>query len=152
MSTIYHQSYHTQFPSSLPTTRSVLNLSFQTMIAANFKKTSAPLNQRWHLHFNSSKFRLIQFHSNTANSSNTHSYIINGQTIESSTSHKDLGIFLTDTVNWEEHYHCISLRAYKQLGLLWRTFRSIYSSISKERIVSFLSKVSVGVLLSYLEA
>ena len=151
MSTIYHQSYHTQFRSSLPTTRSVLNLSFQTM-TANFKKTSAPLNQRWHLHFNSSKFRLIQFHLNTASSSNTHSYIINGQTIESSTSHKDLGIFLTDTVNWEEHYHCISLRAYKQLGLLWRTFRSTQVSAKKELYLSLYSKVSVGVLLSYLEA
>ena len=56
-------------------------------------------SQRWHVHFNSSKFRLIQFHLNTASSSNTHSYIIYCQTIESSTSHKDLGILLTDTLN-----------------------------------------------------
>ena len=62
-------------------------------------------SQRWHLHFNSSKFRLIQFHLNNASFSNTHSYIINGQTIESSTSQKDLGILLTDTLNWEERYH-----------------------------------------------
>ena len=95
-------------------------------------------SQRWHLHFNSSKFRLIQFHLNTASSSNTDSYIINGQTIESSTSHKDLGILLTDTLNWEEHYHCISLRAYRQLGLLWRTFRSTQVSAKKELYLSLV--------------
>ena len=68
-----------------------------------FQEDLSSLNswsQRWHLHFNSSKFRLIQFHLNTVSSSNTHSYIINGLTIESSTSHKDLGILLTDTLNW----------------------------------------------------
>ena len=106
-----------------------------------FQEDLSTLNswsQRWHLHFNSSKFRLIQFHLNTASSSNTHSYIINGQTIESSTSHKDLGIFLIDTLNWEEHYHCISLRAYKQLDLLWRTFCSIQVSAEKELYLSLV--------------
>ena len=108
-----------------------------------FQEDLSTLNswsQRWHLHFNSSKFRLIEFHLNTASSSNTHSYIINGQTIESSTSHKDLRIFLTDTLSWEEHYHCIciSLRAYKQLGLLWRTLRSIQVSAKKELYLSLV--------------
>ena len=106
-----------------------------------FQEDLSSLNswsQRWHLHFNSSKFRLIQFYLNTASSSNTHSYLINGQTIESSTSHKDLGILLTDTLNWEEHYHCISLRAYKQLGLLWRTFRSTQISAKKELYLSLV--------------
>ena len=95
-------------------------------------------SQRWHLHLNSSKFRLIQLHLSTASSSNTHSYIINGQTIESSTSHRDLGIFLTVTLNWEEHYHCISLRTYKQLGLMWRTFRSTQVSPKKELYISLV--------------
>ena len=95
-------------------------------------------SQRWHLHFNSSKFRLIKFHLNTVSSSNTHSYIINGQTIESSTSHKYLGILLTDTLNWEEHYHCISLRAYRQLGLLWRTFCCTQVSAKKELYLSLV--------------
>ena len=140
MSTIYRQSYHTQFPSSLPTTRCVKSI-VPDNDRCQFQEDLSGLNswsQRWHLHFNSSKFRLIKFHLNTASSNNTHSYIINGQTIESSTSHKDLGIFLTDTLNWEEHYHCISLRAYKQLGLLWRTFRSTQVSAKKELYLSLV--------------
>ena len=51
---------------------------------------------------------------------------------------KILGILLTDTLNWEEHYHCISLRAYKQLGLLWRTFRSTQVSTKKEWYLSLV--------------
>ena len=106
-----------------------------------FQEDISSLNswsQNWHLHFNSSKFRLIQFHLNTVSSSNTHAYIINGQTIESSTSHKDLGILLTDTLNWEEHYPLYFAESLQTTGLLWRTFRSTQVSAKKELYLSLV--------------
>ena len=136
MSTIYPQSYHS-FADDTKCVKSIVSDNDRCQFQEDLRSLNS-WSQRWHLHFNSSKFRLIQFHLNTAISSNTHSYIINGQTIEYSTSYKDLGILFTDTLNWEEHYHCISLRAYKQLGLLWRTFRSTQVSAKKELYLSLV--------------
>ena len=82
------------------------------------------------------KFRLLQFRSSAVRS--VHTYNICGQNIEPSTCHKDLGILLTDLLTWEEHYNYISSRAYKQLGLLKRTFPTVHVSAKKNLYLSLV--------------
>ena len=79
-------------------------------------------SQEWNLPFNEGKFRLLQFSTNATG--DIHSYNINGQSITPSTSHKDLGILFTNTLNWEDHYNLITSRAYRQVSMLWRSFTS----------------------------
>ena len=75
---------------------------------------------RWNLPFNESKFRLLQFSINAT--SDPLPYHIRGNKITQSSSHKDLGVLFTNTLNWEEHYNLMTSRAYRQLGMLRRTF------------------------------
>ena len=93
-------------------------------------------SREWKLLFNESKFRLLQFRSSAVRSVRT--YNICGQNIEPSTCHKDLGILLTDLLTWEEHYNYISSRAYKQLGLLKRTFPTVHVSAKKNLYLSLV--------------
>ena len=93
-------------------------------------------SREWKLLFNESKFRLLQFRSSAVRS--VHTYNICGQNIEPSTCHKDLGILLTDLLTWEEHYNYISSRAYKQLGLLKRTFPTVHVSAKKNLYLSLV--------------
>ena len=52
------------------------------------------------------------------------SYSINGSTIPSSNSHKDLGVIFTDTLSWSSHVLHVTSKAYKVLGLLKRALSS----------------------------
>ena len=74
------------------------------------------------LSFNLSKFIFMSFHRKF-----TSKYVINGHTINESSSCKDLGIIFTNTLTWREHYEMISAKAYKSLGLLRRVFKTSHS-------------------------
>ena len=51
---------------------------------------------------------------------------------------KDLGILYTNTLNWVEHYNLMTSRAYRQLGLLRRTFSSPNISARKKLYLSLI--------------
>jgi len=53
-------------------------------------------------------------------------YRINNYSLPQSTSCKDLGVIITNTLSWTEHYYMITSKAYKSLGLLRRVFSHSY--------------------------
>ena len=92
----------------------------------------------WNLPFNENKFRFLQFSANASKDPHPHPYSIKGHNITPSTSHKDLGILFTNTLNWVEHCNLMTSRAYRQLGLLRRTFPSPNISARKKLYLSLI--------------
>ncbi len=86
---------------------------------------------QWNLPFNESKFRILQFSINAT--SDPLPYHIRGNKITQSSSHKDLGVLFTNTLNWDEHYNLMTSRAYRQLGMLRRTF-TLHNSSSRKNL------------------
>ena len=67
------------------------------------------------------------------------SYNINGSSINPSHSHKDLGVIISDNLNWTEHHDYILKKAYKTLGLIRRTFcKTIVPSVTVKLYVSLV--------------
>jgi len=69
----------------------------------------------------------------------TTSYYINGNTINSSHSHKDLGVWISDNLTWDIHHDYILKKAYKTLGLVRRTFSyTINPSVTVKLYISLI--------------
>ena len=63
--------------------------------------------------------------------------------------HKDLGVLISNNLEWSPHQDFVLTKAYKTLGLIRRTFsQSISSSVSQT--VHLTSKISNHVLLTSL--
>ena len=72
-----------------------------------------------------------------------HILIINDHPVVTIESYQDLGIIISEDFSWELHYELITSRAYKTLGLMWRTLvgaqctstkRSLYQSMVKPKL------------------
>ena len=72
------------------------------------------------LPFNQNKFVHIHFWKTGTTS---YDYYINGTKITTQESTKDLGIILSNNLDWSGHYRSITAKAYKILGLLRRCFK-----------------------------
>jgi len=69
----------------------------------------------------------------------TTSYCINSNPINFSHSHKDLGVLISDNLNWNDYHDYILKEAYKFLGLLQRTFsNTIASSVTVKLYISLV--------------
>jgi len=78
-----------------------------------------------HLSFHPSKSCHLSF-----NQKFLTSYTINGATIPSLPTHKDLGVLISNDLEWGPHLDNILAKAYKTLGLIRRSFsQSIHSSV-----------------------
>ena len=96
----------------------------------------------WSLLFNESKFVHMRFWQK--NTSCSHTYLINGNTIDQKTQHKDLGVILTIDLNWSPHYNYIISQSYKTLGLLRRTFT--HSTCASRKKLYFISTLTATIL------
>ena len=67
--------------------------------------------------------------------------IINRTKITLSDSTKDLGIILSNNLDWSDHYHSITAKVYKILGLLKRCFKR-NSIVAKKETVHINSPVT----------
>jgi len=94
---------------------------------------------RNHLSFNVSKFVFMTFH-RKFNSE----YNINGHILSQSTSCKDLGVILTSTLSWSQHYDMITSKAYKSLGFLRRVFKNSHCAQARKSL--YISIVRANLL------
>ena len=112
--------------------KSITNLADCHKLQDDIDKLSLWCNQ-WRMKFNTTKCVLLSFHSKQVKA--THSYQLNGQSINSCEVHRDLGILSSHNLTWSAHYNHITARAYRMLHLLTRTFSTTTdSSISKKSL------------------
>ena len=88
------------------------------------------------LFFNESKFFHLRFHYKTTTDLQT--YTINGTPIKSVLQHKDLGVIFSSDFNWSAHYNTITTKAYKTLGLIRRTFKTISINAKKQLYIALV--------------
>ena len=90
------------------------------------------------LTFNLSKSCLLRFYNRTTSTIDATYHL--GQAVIPYQDHcKDLGIIFCSDLSWSKHYNHISAKAYRQLGLIRRTFSTSISVRAKKLI--FLSLV-----------
>ena len=65
-------------------------------------------------------------------------YSINGKTISLVNRTKDLGILLSSSLIWDDHYNSILSKAYKILGLIRRTFSTNSIFVKKKLYISLI--------------
>ena len=82
------------------------------------------------LSFNSAKCTLLRFCTRSPQFDFT--YSINNNAIMVKNCHRDLGVLMSNTLNWSAHYDAVSSRAYKILGLLRRSFSGSCSIRAKK--------------------
>ena len=90
------------------------------------------------LSFNSSKSIHISFNCKISTS-----YNIRDTPINSNHSHKDLGIIINDSLNWNFHHDAILGKAYRTLGLIRRTFNKTISTPAKFKLYTSLVRSQV---------
>ena len=93
-------------------------------------------SQTFELYFNDSKFAHMHFWSEQPTEAVT--YSINGKTISLVNRTKDLGILLSSSLIWDDHYNSILSKAYKILGLIRRTFSTNSISVKKKLYISLI--------------
>ena len=83
------------------------------------------------LSFNASKCCLLRFYNRSVSPVNA-TYHLGQSKIPLLDHCKDLGIIFSTDLSWSQHYNNISAKAYKQLGLIRRTFSSSVSVRAKK--------------------
>ena len=91
-----------------------------------------------HLSFNPSKSIHMSFNQNISTS-----YNIRGNPINTTHSHRDLGVIISDNLNWNIHHDTILAKAYRTLGLVRRTFSSIIPTSAKVKLYTSLVRSQV---------
>ena len=83
----------------------------------------------WNLHFNLDKCILVRYTFNPAPI--LQDYHIDNYQLAYKNAHRDLGLTLSAKLCWKEHYDSMLGRAYRTLGLLRRTFKSVSCILAK---------------------
>ena len=87
------------------------------------------------LSFNCSKSAVIHF---WCNHETPAKYLLNNDYIETRDSIKDLGVMITSNLSWSNHCNMITAKAYKQLGLIRRSFTTNCVSAKKQLYISLV--------------
>ena len=88
--------------------------------------------QEWKLQLNPDKCQMICF-TNRHSDCNSSQYLINNQTVQESTSIRDLGIAIDKSFTFENHYKTICAKAYKTLHLIRRTMNLHQATVHTKR-------------------
>ena len=90
-------------------------------------------SNKWKLHFNISKYALVNFSYGTPISPAS-SYCMGDQDIVALDCLGDLGVLISDDLSWSAHYDLLCSRACKILGLLRRVFNNVFAIAAKKRL------------------
>ena len=104
-------------------------------------------SDQWSLPFNESKFVHMNFYSSTPSIQSN--YSLSGTSIAQVSMYSDLGLILQKNLKWNNHYNYIYAKAYRQLGLIKRTFSSINSVSLRKGYISHLLGHNSCMALSY---
>ena len=83
----------------------------------------------WHLSFNKEKFTFIRFF---AIFETTYKTEVSPITLRS--SHKDLGVIISNDLKWNDHIHYILSKTYRMLHLLRRSYHSV-KAVNPQKIL-----------------
>ena len=87
------------------------------------------------LSFNCSRCAVLHF---WCNNNSTAQYFLNNNNIESTELIKDLGIMISTDLSWSAHCNMVVSRAYKQLGLIRRSFTTNCTLTKKQLYISLV--------------
>ena len=134
MSTAFHPTQSTSlylFADDTKCLKPILTPADSLLLQHDVNQLSA-WSSDWKLLF---KCLLLSFKAKNPVASSPHSqhqYSISGHQIVPCNQHTDLGVMMTSDTSWSNHIALISLKAYKKLGLLRRTFCSTNSIWAKK--------------------
>ncbi|VEN44679.1 unnamed protein product [Callosobruchus maculatus] len=94
----------------------------------------------WSIPLNSSKCCVLHMGRNNP----MHDYVIDGQTLPSSTDHCDLGVTMSNSLSWSEHIHHICSKAKRLVYLLEKSFHGCDPTVA-----SFLYKTYVRPIIEF---
>lgn len=93
-------------------------------------------SEEWKLKFKEAKCALLRL--STDIPPFEFDYIINGREVSVENSHRDLGIMVSSSLTFGDHYDFIVSKSYRILGLLRRTFRSVNYTHEKKLLYVLL--------------
>ena len=97
----------------------------------------ADWSSQWKLSFNTTKCKLLRIlPSNHSISSSD--YTINNHNIDFTTSHRDLGVMISNDTQWDTHYNLIISKAHKTLHFIRRSVSNSHSSHTKLNLYTSL--------------
>ena len=77
----------------------------------------------WQMEFNQSKCKVIRIMPNKQRNVLTASYFLHGQTLETTSASKYLGITISGDLSWSNHVEDVAARGNRTVGVLPRNFR-----------------------------
>ena len=96
-------------------------------------------SKAFNLLFNQNKFVHLHFWSDTTSpDTDVEDYYIDGTKIAFHNSTKDLGLILSNNLDWTDHYHNITAKAYKVLGLLQCSFKTDSTDAKRKLYISLV--------------
>ena len=103
---------------------------FDSFLLQQDKSSLLDWSKSWNLCFNEQKYILVKFSASTPKV--CEDYSLNVHILNTSSSHKDLGIIISSDLDWSDHFQYISSQAYKTFCLLRRTFCNCNSIHAKK--------------------
>ena len=86
----------------------------------------------WSLHFNPQKCSVLSFHPSHSEAKFNHPYYMDSTIVQIKSTPRDLGVVMSENLQWSEHYQSMLAKAYKLLGLIRRVFASTYCPLAKK--------------------
>ena len=121
-----------------------LGAQFKPIEVHNQPFTSLSLwSSTWSLHFNPQKCSVLSFHPSHSEAKFNHPYYMDSTTLQIKSTHRELGVVMSENLRWSEHYQSMLAKAYKLLGLI-RSVASTYCPLAKKvRYISLIrSKIT----------
>ena len=117
--------------------REVCNLQDQALIQADLDRL-AEWENTWQMSFNASKCNIIRFSPSRRHTIIDSQYSLHGQTLETVSSAKYLGVTLQDDLSWSKHLDSVAARGNRTVGFLRRNFRDCSTKVRSATYTSMV--------------